>query len=94
MATRARISDVIKQEHRELESIYDRIVKSEDKDEQTRFRNLFTWELARHFVGEELVVFPALEKNVQGGVSIADKDRHEHHNVRLLFRELDHFGRD
>ena len=76
-----RISDALKEDHRELESYYKRLVESKDPDEQTRYQNLFTWELARHSIGEELVVYPALEKHVPNGVSMADRDRQEHQSV-------------
>lgn len=81
MTTTPRIITAIKQDHREIESYYNRINKSTDKDEQTQYQNLFTWELARHSIGEELVVYPALEKYVQEGNMLADKDRDEHQSV-------------
>ncbi|KAM0265163.1 hypothetical protein ACHAQJ_000316 [Trichoderma viride] len=57
-----RISDAITQDHRELESYYNRIISSSSPDEQTRYQNLFVWELARHSIGEELVVKEQLYK--------------------------------
>lgn len=77
-----RIIDAIKQDHREIESYYDRVTKSTNKDEQTQYQNMFTWELARHSIGEELVVYPAFEKHLKDGVALADKDRSEHQTVR------------
>jgi hemerythrin superfamily protein len=82
-----RISDAIKKDHRELEEYYNRIVNSTDEDEKTRYQNQFTWELARHSHGEELVVYPAFEKNLANGTSMAEKDRNEHQAVRLSNRE-------
>ncbi|CAG8184493.1 unnamed protein product [Penicillium nalgiovense] len=76
------ISDVIKKDHRDIVSHYEKIVKSSDVDEQTRFQNPFAWELARHSIGEELVVYPAFEKQLSGGVDVADKDRQEHFEVK------------
>ncbi|KAJ5991563.1 hypothetical protein N7499_003979 [Penicillium canescens] len=76
------ISDAIKTDHREIESYYDKIINSSDKDEQTRYQNLFTWELARHSIGEELVVYPVFEKLLSGGVDMANKDRKEHLKVK------------
>ncbi|KKA23739.1 HHE domain protein [Rasamsonia emersonii CBS 393.64] len=73
----SRILDTIKRDHREIEACYDRIIKSTDPDEQTRFQNQFTWELARHAVGEELVLYPALEKHLPDGHELAEKDRNE-----------------
>jgi hypothetical protein len=52
-------------------------------DEQTRWANQFRWELARHSVGEELVIYPAFEKNLgPEGKRMADEDRAEHQTVR------------
>ncbi|KAJ5982319.1 hypothetical protein N7451_012419 [Penicillium sp. IBT 35674x] len=76
------ISDTIKKDHRKIESYYDKIIHSSDKDEQMRFRNLFTWELARHAIGEELVVYPVFEKHLVGGVDMANKDREAHLKVK------------
>src|SRR5690348_587812 len=58
----SRIIDVIKEDHRELEKYYNNIMNAKDDDEATRWQNQFTWELARHSIAEELVVYPAFEK--------------------------------
>ncbi|KAJ5960822.1 uncharacterized protein N7479_007972 [Penicillium vulpinum] len=79
-----RISEAIKDDHRKLESCYNIIVNSEDEDEQTRFQNQFTWELARHAVAEELVVFPALEKLRPEGKAKTDDDRREHSALKEM----------
>lgn len=81
LAMSPRISDTIKKDHREIESYYDRILGATDKTEQIRFQNQFTWELARHSIGEELVVYPAFEKHVSSGYELAEKDRQEHQTV-------------
>lgn len=83
MAGNTTVSDAIKHDHRELEQYYDHIIKATDADTKTRYQNLFTWELARHSVGEELIVYPALEKYVDGGKALADRDRQEHQKVRI-----------
>jgi hypothetical protein len=56
------ISDAIIKDHREIEQYYNEVVNSGDQDYQQRYGNQFTWELARHSVGEELVIYPAFEK--------------------------------
>ncbi|WEW57326.1 hypothetical protein PRK78_002791 [Emydomyces testavorans] len=82
------ISDVIKSDHREIEACYDKIVNSTDADAQTRWQNQFTWELARHSIGEELVVYPAFEKHISNGKELADKDRQEHQVVKELLKQF------
>ncbi|CAG7946533.1 unnamed protein product [Penicillium nalgiovense] len=86
-----RISEAIKDDHRKLESCYNIIVNSEDEDERTRFQNQFTWELARHSVAEELVLFPAMEKLRSDGKEKLDDDRREHSALKeqlYVFQDL------
>lgn len=76
------ISDAIKKDHREIEQYYQNILDAKDNDAATRWQNQFTWELARHSIAEELVVYPAFEKNIgQQGHEMAEKDRAEHQTV-------------
>lgn len=64
-----RITDCIHEDHEQLRSYHDRIVHAPSEDEQTRYQNQLVWELARHVVGEDLVVYPALEKFSRDGAS-------------------------
>lgn len=80
----SRISDTIKQDHREIESYYKVILSAKDADEQTRYQNMFTWELARHSVGEELILYPAVERYIRDGIEATDRDRREHQKVRSI----------
>ncbi|KAI1779351.1 hypothetical protein F4818DRAFT_404255 [Hypoxylon cercidicola] len=72
------ISSVIRQDHREIEEHYNKIVNSSDPDTQRRYQNAFVWELTRHAIAEELVVYPSIETGVNDGKIMADKDRAEH----------------
>lgn len=72
-----RITDAVQADHRDLESYYERILQADDEDEQTRLQNHFTWGLARHVVGEDLVVFPALEKYLRDGDATEDRQKHQ-----------------
>lgn len=75
------ISAAIKKDHRDIEDYYKNILASSTDKEKTQWQNQFTWELARHSIGEELVVYPQFEKNLPNGQSMADKDRQEHLRV-------------
>ncbi|KAJ5684039.1 uncharacterized protein N7477_000384 [Penicillium maclennaniae] len=77
-----RILHTIEHEHRALENHAHKILNSADPDERTRYQNLLTWELARHIVSEELVVYPALAKHVDDGQDRADKRRIEHQTIK------------
>jgi len=83
------ISDAIIKDHRELEQYYNEVINSSDHDHQQRFGNQFIWELARHSVGEELVVYPSFEKHLgPKGREMAESDRREHHQVKEMLKQF------
>ncbi|KAI1753737.1 HHE domain protein [Xylaria castorea] len=88
--TMVKISDSIIHDHKELEQFYNNIKNAKSVDEKTQWRNQFTWELARHSIGEELVVYPAFERLLPNGKEMADKDRKEHLSIKdYLFQFQD-----
>jgi len=82
-ALNSTISEAITKDHRKLETYYKEIINNPtDIDHATRYGNQFTWELARHSVAEELLVYPAMEKYMgERGKRHADLDRQQHHEV-------------
>jgi len=82
------ISAAITKDHRELEQYFNEVINNQhDTDHQQRYGNQFVWELARHSVGEELVVYPAFEKYLGAeGKQIAEEDRKEHHEVKEMLK--------
>ncbi|RYP47450.1 hypothetical protein DL768_006512 [Monosporascus sp. mg162] len=77
-----KVSQAIQQDHQQLEYYYNKIINSKDQDEQKRYQNAFVWELARHSIAEELVVYPVLERDVSDGGDRAQKDREQHQEVQ------------
>ena len=59
--------------------MYKKSYAANDADAAARWANQMRWEVARHAVGEELVVYPLMEKNMGAkGKQLADHDRKEH----------------
>lgn len=83
-----RVSEPIIHDHRELEQQYNNILSAKNADEKERWQNQFTWELARHSIAEEIVVYPLLEKYVTSGEYMAQKDRDQHNKVRSIYLSL------
>jgi len=77
-----KISEQVTHDHRELEDQYNNILNAKDADEKVRWQNAFTWELARHSIAEELVVYEAMEKYLANGKAMAEKDREQHQAVK------------
>ncbi|KAL6703598.1 hypothetical protein ACN47E_009458 [Coniothyrium glycines] len=84
------ISEVITRDHRELEKYYKEVINNpDDIDHQERWGNQFRWELARHSVAEELLVYPAMEKYLgELGHKHAEHDRKQHHRIKELLKEF------
>lgn len=82
------ITERIVHDHKELDEFYNNIINATDADTKVRWQNQFVWELARHSIGEELVVYPAMEKHLPNGKEMADKDRQEHLRVKELLNEF------
>lgn len=58
---------------------YKRAWDRSDIDAQARWARQLTWEIARHAVGEEIVVYPLMEQHLgEQGKKLADHDREEH----------------
>ncbi|CAO2653825.1 Nn.00g105580.m01.CDS01 [Neocucurbitaria sp. VM-36] len=89
-ASASTVTEAITKDHRELEQYYNEIVNHpDDIDHITRYGNQFTWELARHSVAEELLIYPAMEKYMgQKGKEHAESDRNQHHQVKEMLKEF------
>lgn len=59
-------------------------------EQETRAQNQLTWELARALVGEELVLYPAIEKYLRDGHEMVEADRklHDEVYIPLLYPEV------
>ncbi|PGH10209.1 hypothetical protein AJ79_05462 [Helicocarpus griseus UAMH5409] len=82
------ISDSVKKDHRELEEFHNQILNADNDIYKTRFQNQFVWELARHSMAEELLLYPEFEKHLADGKEKADKDRKEHQKAKEQLQEF------
>lgn len=83
--------DAIADDHQEMYTYYDQYVKSAgDADAQDRWSRQLIWEVARHAVGEELVVYPLMEKHLGAqGQKLANEDRADHNKVKKLLYDIE-----
>ncbi|KIP11290.1 hypothetical protein PHLGIDRAFT_64119 [Phlebiopsis gigantea 11061_1 CR5-6] len=76
----------IKEDHEEMYEYHDqyqRALQRADLDACARWANQLRWEIARHAVGEEIVVYPLMEKHLGAkGRELADHDRREHQTAK------------
>ncbi|KAI6008072.1 hypothetical protein EDC04DRAFT_2582252 [Pisolithus marmoratus] len=89
MATRT-LKEAIMHDHREIELFYDQYKKAADAENRAKWSNQYTWEVARHSVSEEIVVYPLFEKKLgDEGKEMADKDRADHREVKTLLARVE-----
>ncbi|KZS91408.1 hypothetical protein SISNIDRAFT_414128 [Sistotremastrum niveocremeum HHB9708] len=90
MSTRA-LTAAIKDDHEEMYEYHEKYQQaSGDVDTQERWARQLIWEVARHAVGEEIVVYPLMEKYLGAkGKELADHDRKEHQDVKQYLSDLE-----
>ncbi|THH26773.1 hypothetical protein EUX98_g7413 [Antrodiella citrinella] len=83
----------IKEDHEEMYEYHDQYERAQDRndvDAQARWARQLTWEIARHAVGEEIVVYPLMERHLGAkGKELADHDREEHLQVKEELYKLE-----
>lgn len=85
------LTEAIKEDHEEMYEYYDLYQKAHgNADAQERWARQLIWEVARHAVGEEIVVYPLMEQYMGAdGVKQADHDREEHQGVKEMLSQLE-----
>lgn len=79
------ITDAISQDHRTIAGCYKWIGRANDVNTATRWHNQLIRALAQHLVAKEMVVHPAIEKNLgMKGKVITEKSLSDHEKVSLL----------
>eukprot|EP00834_Sanchytrium_tribonematis_P007826 NODE_779_length_3939_cov_0.376563.p3 type:complete len:198 gc:universal NODE_779_length_3939_cov_0.376563:1132-539(-) len=66
-------------DHMELRTYKDKFLETG----YDKWFNQFVWELTRHHVGEEIVVYPLLEQLGERGKELAKQGQKEHHQLKL-----------
>jgi hemerythrin superfamily protein len=75
----------VKADHRELINYYNQYKSTGDM----KWYNQFVYELCRHSVGEELILYPLLESLGPKGKDLTYKARRDHHNVKELLSQME-----
>ncbi|TEB30763.1 HHE domain-containing protein [Coprinellus micaceus] len=83
--------NAVADDHQEMYQYYDEYVRNKGNTEaQTKWSNQLIWEIARHAVGEEIVIYPLMERHLgQEGVKLADHDRDDHQFVKENLYKLE-----
>ncbi|TFK67781.1 hypothetical protein BDN72DRAFT_871206 [Pluteus cervinus] len=74
------LTEAVKEDHQEMYEYYEEYKRSKgDQDAQARWSRQLIWEVVRHAVGEEIVVYPLMEQKLgKKGLELTDQDRRDH----------------
>ena len=76
------ISEAIGNDHKTIDQYATNIKSASSLEDKIKWRNQFTWALARHAMSEELTMYPAMEKYMgEEGVELTNTDREQHQAV-------------
>jgi hypothetical protein len=82
------IEDCLMLDHNELRSYYDCYNAAVEYKDKQKFFNQIGWEIARHSVAEEIVVYPVLRERVPDGNILADDSLEDDRKAKKTLSEL------
>ena len=78
----------IKKDHEELEYFYSKMKSSTNEDEEKSWFNQFIFEISRHSVGEEQVLYHLMETLGEKGKILAAESREDHDKLKRVLTEI------
>lgn len=85
-------TELLKQQHREVEELFGRFEQTDDADEKRRIAETTIQQLRWHTVIEEEVLYPAMREHGGELQEQVLEDLEEHHVVEVLLDELEGMG--
>jgi len=83
------IGDAILIDHQKINECYKNYKQAITSDDRKKWLHQLIWEIARHSIAEEIVVYPEMEKRLPAGKELAEKSRQEHLQVKNLLYSID-----
>lgn len=84
------IDEQVLEDHQELKTYYGNFKTTGDM----RWYNQFVYDLCRHAVGEEIILYPLLEAFGPEGARLADEARTEHQEIKEMLSVMETMSRD
>ena len=76
------IENLILQDHTLIKTVYEKFKSCTSKEEAEKWRNELVYEIARHSIAEEIVLYPLMRKKLPEGESLFQDSIKEHHEVK------------
>ena len=82
------IVDILKQEHAQVQELYNDYKFTKDLEERKKIFNQFIWALCAHSAAEEAIVYNAIESAGTQGKELGRKSREDHDELKKLLADL------
>jgi hypothetical protein len=76
------IENLIIQDHTVIKTVYDKFKTCTIKEEAEKWRNELVYEIARHSIAEEIILYPLMRKKLPDGENLFQNSIKEHHEVK------------
>ena len=83
------IIDLVVQDHREVEQLFDQLQATEDAAKRAELFSQIRGELERHATAEERVLYPRVKKDVPDGKKESKDATEEHDEIRASLKEVE-----
>ncbi len=86
------IEKLIRADHVFIKSIYDELNRALTREQKIRWRNLLSYELIRHSIAEEIILFPLIRSYVPDGELIFDNMKIHDHSIKEKILHIQHLN--
>jgi hemerythrin superfamily protein len=83
------IEELIVADHKDIMSFYHEFDKTSKEEDALKWLRQFIWELARHSIAEELILYPVYKGKIPQGESYWNKSMEEHRKIKVLLSEIE-----
>jgi len=82
------IIESIKKDHREVQEYYYKYKSSPNMEEGKKWFHQFVWEISRHSVGEEVIMYNMMEAVNEQGKKLSEESREDHRKLKVALEDL------
>jgi hemerythrin superfamily protein len=83
------IDELLITDHKDIMAFLDEFENTNQEVEAFKWLRQFIWELARHSIAEELILYPMFKEKIPKGDSYWTKSLDDHRKVKVLLREIE-----
>jgi hypothetical protein len=88
------VEKLVMADHNFLRSIFQEFESATSNEEKEKWRNMLVYEIARHFIAEEIIVYPLVRNNLANGEEHYHSFLKQHHEFKQKLVEIHNISPD